>query len=191
MGGGFNPVGLNHEELGTSAAINFNMPVWMMPCYHHRFAKDAELTESHHRWNMTCLHCEDTEFLWPCSVEIDLKHNGTTYELMEKMTRMYPDFRFHILIGIDNANIIETKWHYGSELIQRYPFIVARNSHVPETTNWFLKSPHQFFYVQAELRATDTRRAIAEKRYEDAARSVKPKVWNYIQRHSLFGYEGA
>jgi len=188
FGSGCNPTGLHHELMARLVFQKTGLPTWIMPCYRHLFSKDSELIESSHRWNMLTLACEDWEIMRAFDWEIAHRHDGSMYSTMQQLVQEYPDVKFHIVIGMDNANIIETKWIHGNLLIQEFPFIVLRRDGCPETADWFNHEPHQVFDFENDASSTDIRTAIREGRNDFAAAHLDSKVWDYIKNGGLYGY---
>ena len=210
FGGGFNPICSHHEHIARLISRHTEMPVLLMPCYQHLFSKNNDLLDASHRWNMVEEVCDGQNmvaFDW----EISHQHSGSMCDTMAALVNEHPDTEFSIVIGTDNANIVETDWVLGGELINLYPFIVVRRQITcpvckgnkfqcamcdetglilqPETTDWFKKPPHMTLEFAHPGSSTATRKAIAEGRHGDAMRNLNALTWDYIQSGNLFGYE--
>jgi len=192
FGGGFDPLGINHESIVGTIKEHTGMPTWVMPCYGHLFSKGNQLTSANHRWNMvlaTVHHRRDDTFI-PCRWEIDNKHSGSMYETISHLKAEYnPEFRFHIVIGMDNANLVENCWDRGNLLIQENPFIVFEREGIESTARWFLDSPHKVLPLKINLSSTAIREAIRNGNHAFAQQHLNPAVWEYIQTNGLYGYK--
>lgn len=138
--------------------------------------------------NITAKHRKD-DFFVPFDWEIKHKHAGSMYETIAQLKLHYPDLLFHIVIGMDNANVIKTKWDRGDLLTQENPFIVFERDGVEKTADWFLQAPHQIFTMNYNLSSTAIREAIQNGNYEFAKSHVNPAVWEYITVNKLYGYK--
>lgn len=191
LGGGLDPISLHHEKLAETVESNTGMPTWIMPCYGHLFAKGSRLTAPHHRLNMvklTAKYRNDNLFV-PFDWEIEHKHAGSMYETVAQLKERYPNVAFHIVIGMDNANVIETKWDRGNLLIQENPFIVFEREGVEPTAEWFRSPPHRLFPMGYDLSSTAIREAIQTGNHAFAEQHLNPAVWEYIRTNGLYGYK--
>jgi nicotinate-nucleotide adenylyltransferase len=185
-GGGFDPTTLGHIAVASVVHEQTNMPIWMMPCYGHKFGK--VLTEAHHRLKMIELVSETRKFIVPFPYEIYVKHTGSMYETLCRLSVVHPDKRFYLVMGMDNANLIQ-EWDQWEKLIAEYPCLIVRRLNYPIKSEWWLEKPHNFLNLEVAMSATDFRQAIAEGNYEWAQKSVSPEVWQYIVENSLLGYK--
>jgi len=191
LGGGFDPISLHHEKIVDVIYAETGMPVWVMPCYGHLFPKGEHLTDAEDRLAMVRLTCvkRDDLFFVPCAWEIWNKHTGSMYETVARLKSFYSTIRFHIVIGMDNANVIETQWDRGNLLIQENPFFVLEREGVEKTADWFLRQPHRVFQMDYNLSSTAIREAIQNGNYEFAQSHLNPLVWKYIKNNGLYGYK--
>lgn len=186
FGGGFNPVGLHHEEIARIVWKQTELPTWMMPCYQHRFSKNSSLISPDHRFNLIVEASMGCEIIKPFDWEIRNRHNGSMFETMNKLVNEYPNIDFHIVIGIDNANIIEKEWDRGNFLIEQFPFIVLKRKNVEETANWYKSLQHKVIDFENSTSSSDIRNAIMKGNFDFAKSKLHPKVWNYIIEHNLY-----
>lgn len=197
FGGSFNPIGRHHMKIGQTIFEQLGMCTWYMPCFQHRFSKS--LAEAKHRWNMLLKASEDFEWMVPCDWEIAHASQGSMIDTVTALCEEYPHIDFHIVIGMDCANIIEEQWDRGKLLISLCPFIVfTRPVQIP-TTDWFKFPPHQLLHMATSQQSpksddwlawedsTSIRATIGQKG-DYAKRRLHPKVWTYIQRERLYGY---
>lgn len=191
LGGGFDPISLHHERIADVVEKETGMPTWAMPCYGHLFSKNDRLTDSAHRLNMvnaTAQH-RNTNLFVPFGWEIEHHHTGSMYETVAQLKAKYPNVKFHIVIGMDNANVIKTKWDRGNLLIQENPFFVFEREGVVAKTNWFMQPPHRLFRIDYDLSSTAIREAIQSGNYAFAEEHLNPAVWEYIKANNLYGYK--
>ena len=206
FGGAFDPICRHHEFMIESIAVHVGMPTWVMPCFHHRFAKNSRLETPEHRWNMVEAAAESVnenwlmfenlpskvcgrEILIPFRWQIQNQDDGSTFETIQCLRKEYPSINFHIVIGMDNANLIETKWDRGNLLIRENPFIVVKRDGEEETATWFHDPMHRVLPFEHSGSSTAFRDAIEKKRFFDAKIKVSSKVWDYVKEHKLYGYK--
>ena len=190
FGGSFDPIGLHHENIAKAIKENFDMPTLIMPCYGHLFEKGEFLESSEHRWIMVCLAADEKrDFMIAFFHEIEQKHKGSMYETLNRIKKINKEYTYHIVIGTDNANVIEERWHIGNSLIDENPFIVVERKGVSATTDWFLKSPHKTVSINSESSSSAIRESIKNGNYKFAEQNLSPSVFQYIKDNSLYGFK--
>lgn len=191
FGGGFDPIGKHHVEMAEEVYRQTGMPTWMMPCWSHRFSKNDRLHPAHYRWELVVRAAADQGqgIIVPFDWEIKHKHTGSMYETVQQLKVRHPNTRFHIVIGMDNAEVIETKWDRGNLLIQENPFLVFDRP--GETTvTWFTNEPHRLFQFEHSLSSTAIRDAIMKGDFKFAKEHLTPSVWQFIKEAFLYGFHG-
>lgn len=191
FGGAFNPIGIHHEKIAQRILDEMEMRTWFMPCHQHRFSKNADLVDEIDRLAMSNIAANTVSRAESFDFEIRHELKGSTFETMLKLEEEAPQIDFYLVVGLDNANIVETLWDRGPELIKKYPFIVASRPGIEPTATWYYEKPHTFLQMDGHTAAssTDIRTAIKERRYEHAQSLLNPKIWDYIVGRKLFGYE--
>lgn len=188
FGGGFNPIGLHHEQIAMLIYEKTGMKTWFMPCFDHQFDKDSELIDIKHRWNMVMgVANQFPDQMVAFDFEMRQKHTGSMFKTMEMLKPGNPDTDFHIVIGMDNANCIETDWDRGNLLIQQNPFIVLHRAGQSPTTDWFKKPPHMELNFSSWVSSSDIRNAVAEGNTSFARENLNYATWDYIKSENLFG----
>ena len=192
FGGAFNPITIGHQATALAVVANTGMELWFMPCYNHRFGK--ELLPAKHRRMMCYFACDGAnqilERMFNVSTfESDIEHNGSTYELIKKLEENYPreQYRFHIVIGMDNANHID-QWHNSKQLINECSFIVVTRGGIKPETDWYQNENHQTVEIGWKGSSTDFRKLMSQKNYSKAKTLVSTNVWNYIRAEKLYGF---
>lgn len=188
-GGAFDPVGRHHIRIANQAQQELGWPVWFMPCYAHRFEKDTASTE--HRLNMIRIAITECPEAMIFDWEIINQHCGSTYKAINQIKLEYPQYHFHLMIGMDNANIITQEWFCGPQLIEQNPFvIVARPGHESKTC-WYMSGWHRIITLDDPGSSSNIRSLIAASKYTEAEKLVAPGVWEYIKANQLYGYSHA
>lgn len=182
-GGSFDPPTIAHELIFQKVhKQSFCDEVWPMPCFGHNFGKKP--IQPHHRWAMIQILARSHSFLKPCSWELDNQHSGSMYETLIALKKLYPQNKFYIVVGMDNANSI-FKWDRGDLLIKENPFIVlTRKGEIPQT-NWHTKNPHQIINVELAISSTMVRESIKND-FNKAANMLNFNIWEYIVKYELY-----
>jgi nicotinate (nicotinamide) nucleotide adenylyltransferase len=185
FGGGFDPISLHHEKIAETVKEKTGMSTWTMPCYGHLFSKDSRLESAEHRWNMVSLTKDwrNDDVIIPFDWEIKHKHTGSMFETIQSLKKEYKDITFHIVIGMDNANLIEEKWHHGSLLIKENPFIVFEREG-SDAALW--TKQHKVYKMDYNLSSTEIRDAIKRQDFEFAEQHLNPAVFSYIKTNNLY-----
>lgn len=188
LGGGFNPIGIHHQKIAQTVWREMQIPTWFMPCYGHRFAKNDDLVLPRHRWNMVTEVTENFHYMKSCDWEMAHEHNGSMFETIQGLTKLYLNTRFHIVIGMDNANVI-TNWDKGANLIKDYPFIVLQRAGEDTHVDWFQQEPHHLLPFNCPASSSAIRKAILEGDYAFAQEHLHKRVWEYIVTGRMYGYK--
>lgn len=168
LGGAFDPPHPGHIRtaqlvLNASKMID---EVWLMPCAGHMHGK--EMAPYEHRLRMCQILAERDGRIKVSDYEASNGLRGETYTLLNRITEdeEYKDqFSFHFIIGLDNANSIDT-WVNSEALLDRFSFIVTSREGEKQTDNrWYLQQPHLYLENDGsmlELSSTQIKRVIKD-----------------------------
>jgi len=136
-GGSFDPPTLAHVHIASCLANHVD-EVWVLPVNKHRIKQHflGAPKNAYQRYNSTyderLILC-DIAFggIGNCKVRLLEKYcsrmqpsyDGSTYELLQYLTNIYPSYNFVVAIGQDNAESI-SEWKHSKELIEEHSFIV-------------------------------------------------------------------
>lgn len=202
LGGGFNPVTLGHIDLSQYVLETTTLfdEVWLMPCHTHMYGKDMELDSD--RLAMIQMACQADGRIKPFDYETRIKHQGSTYELIQKLLadEQYKDkYSFYFIIGMDNANEFYEKWVNPSELERLIPFVVVpRKGYNREIkVDWYLKPPH-IYLGSSEREIIESASTRVRELTTQAGPTIgyqlrtllHPEVLQYIKANRLYGYHG-
>lgn len=182
FGGSFNPPHLGHTAL-ASAVVEAGLAdeVWMVlsPLNPLKEAP-AELVADSHRWRMLQLAVEGKPGLKACDVELSMPRPSYTAATMRRLTELYPDVRFRLVIGQDNWEIFSS-WRESDTLRRLYaPIVYRRGADAPPVTGADTLSGAPLLPVSS----TDVRRAVAAGL--PVNNMVAPEVYRYIIEHKLY-----
>lgn len=187
FGGAFDPPTIGHTMVATCVINRLGFDeVWIMPSFKHPFGK--HMSEFEHRMAMCLIATEGMDKVQITHYEADQVDVDGSLSLYKKLKRQYKQ-NFYMVIGLDNANMID-KWINPEELIKTIPFIViARKGYmVDENITWYRKEPHIF--VEAcdvmEISSTQIREAIKIQDIKTLNKGIHKTVLKYIKDHKLY-----
>lgn len=144
-GGSFDPITNGHISL-CNYLIEQKIvdEVWIVPChasyYGKKYADDVHRIEM---CNIT-VTANNNPQIKVCTVEIDNKLTGESFDIMSDLIKKYSDHQLHFVIGFDNAVKIVT-WTNWDKLVSLLPFIIfPRKGYGIASNLWFLEKPHIF-----------------------------------------------
>lgn len=189
FGGAFNPITIGHLKSVESILQMTDIPeVWVLPCYKHTHNKFMQ--SYFDRFNM-CI----TAFLNNDRVVISdfefkyISDNGSTYEMIKKMHSVYPNYEFVIVIGLDNANHIQSFYNYKALLKDETFLVMPRKGYSKIKNAWYDSSPHIFLESVdiPESSSTDFRNFMESSDYDNAIKLLPNKmVFDYIRERKLY-----
>ena len=103
FGGSFDPIHHGHLTVAMAAVRQLNAnECWLIPAFDAPL-KDRKLTPFHHRVNMIKAAIAPYEQLFIHSIEATLPLPNYTVTTLQHLIEMYPDTKFVLLIGADQA----------------------------------------------------------------------------------------
>ncbi len=124
--GSFNPFHIGHAALAKYVVqLPWVEELWFVLSPKNPLKERGNLQDPMLRWKdlervvkklgSNKFHC--------CDVEFHMEPPLYTYNTLKKLSLMYPQKNFSILMGGDNIEILH-KWHKGEEIAATYPIIV-------------------------------------------------------------------
>ncbi len=188
LGGAFNPPHLGHLLI-SSQVLDFAdcQEVWLTPCFKHTFDKNMDSVK--HRVFMTKMLTNSK--IKYCDEEIKNKLSGQTIELMELLTKKYPQHQLYFIIGSDNLKNFK-KWGDWQKLITTYDFLIfPRPQFGYNLSQWDLDKPEYKFHllkhpllIHSNISSTNIRKRL--KQGLSINNLVDQKIYNYIIKHQLY-----
>lgn len=185
FGGSFDPPTIGHLTIVKYLIDRMGFDeVWLMPAYRHTFDKD--LSEFEHRFNMCKLLIDnpkvkvsDFQYVNDC--------DSSTLNLFKALRKKYKDLDFYMIIGSDNANVIQ-KWINYEELIRTVPFIVlerAKQELLPNV-KWCLNEPHIYVKDFKNFPICSTLVRLKVKNDQSVEGLINPEIIEYVKKHNLY-----
>lgn len=122
FGGGFNPPHLAHLFTVTYLLSRHDVDeVWLLPVFKHAFNKSLQPFSE--RVSLLKKLFPNHERVKVCEVEAEQELSGKTFDTLEKLSVLYPDYEFSLSIGSDNLALAD-RWYRFEDLISRWRLIV-------------------------------------------------------------------
>ena len=183
FGGSFNPVHNGHIMLAQYLAQHSHLDeVWLTLSPQNPLKISNSLLDDNHRLAMLKLAIERYPLLKVCDIELEMPRPSYTINTLDELSRRYPDYRFNIVIGGDNWNIID-RWKEYQRIINEYGVVIyPRPGYELSSTNYsnvvVVDAP------LADISSTEIREAFANDK--EARHLIPQKVAEYIIKHDLY-----
>lgn len=183
--GSFNPIHIGHLKL-AEYVIDHQLAdeVWFVvsPC--NPLKEQAELIDEYLRLDMVILAIKENHKLKASDVEFTMPIPSYTIDTLHRLTGIFPEHQFSLLIGSDNA-LVFNQWKDHTQLLDEFPVLVyPRKGYdfttvsVKYPTMKLLDTP---FY---DISSTAIRKTILDMK--DTAKWLHPMVAAYIQENKLY-----
>ncbi len=187
--GSFNPIHTGHLVI-AEYIIEFSdlSEIWFVVSPQNPLKSPEDLEKDEHRLNMARLAVhENNKRLKVCDIEMTMPRPSYTIDTLKKLGELYPDYRFALIIGSDTLQTLP-QWKSYKELVSSYDFLVY-----PRECNAYKQDfpTERFILVDAPIigiSSTHIRSIIGKGK--DVLGYVPDDVWDYIERHGLYGYKG-
>lgn len=184
LGGSFNPVHLGHIML-ASYLVEFAGfdEVWLMLSPANPLKEHCDRVTDRQRLEMLRLACRRHRGLAPTDVELAMPRPSYSIDSLSRLSELYPDRDFRLVIGSDNWLIFD-RWRASEEIIDRFrPVIYPRPGYPAEPA----QLPAGVRFVNAptiDISSTFIRDAIADGK--DMSAFLDPSVAEYIAANGLY-----
>jgi nicotinate-nucleotide adenylyltransferase len=187
--GSFNPIHTGHLVI-AEYILEFSdlSEVWFVVSPQNPLKSPEDLEKDEHRLNMARLAVhEDNKRLKVCDIEISMPRPSYTIDTLTKLGELYPGKEFVLIIGSDTLQTLP-QWKSYRELVSNFDFLVY-----PRDGNAYRQDfpSERFSLVDAPvigISSTHIRSIITKGK--DVLGYVPDDVWDYIERHGLYGYKG-
>ena len=183
--GSFNPFHTGHQKLAEYLIENLIVDeVWFIvsPC--NPLKNVNEVLDEYIRLDMLMLAIKDWKSFKASDIEFTMPIPSYSIDTLHKLTSIYPDFQFVLLIGSDNALVFD-QWKNYTQILAEYPVLVypRRKFDFEQVSDLYpqmhlLKSP--FF----EISSTKIRECIRQKK--DVSQWLHPSVYQFIVDNNLY-----
>lgn len=102
--GSFNPIHIGHLLVATHIREAARLDeVWFIVSPQNPFKQNSELADEHHRLQMVKLAVEDVDYFKVSDIEFQLEKPSYTHITLKALTKQFPEYTFHLIIGEDNV----------------------------------------------------------------------------------------
>lgn len=124
--------------------------------------------------------------------DIEIRKKGISYTLntIRKLQKMYPRDEIFWIIGMDNLIDMKKKWRGGYSLLRMCRFVViSRPGYSIKSIPLRIRKQIIILSrcVSPDISSTEVRSKIKEGK--DVSMFLQPRVYNFIKKHRLYGYE--
>lgn len=187
MGGSFNPVHIGHIVVADYIAQECKLDeVWLVlsPLNPLKAALTDQLIDDSARFDMLKIAAAASPRLAACDIELTMPRPSYTIDTLHRLSKLYPDYSFTLIIGSDNWEIFP-RWRSGDEILRDYGVVVyPRPGHAIDyatvTDDVTIVDAPQF-----EVSSTFIRWAISAG--YDMTLLLPAGVIDYITAHGLYG----
>ena len=182
FGGSFNPIHVGHcilaNVLSQSGLVD---EVWLTVSAQNPL-KSADVSLERHRLEMARIAVEQCERVNVCDVEMSMPKPSYTIDTLNRLSQMYPEHRFRLIIGADNWQIFD-RWRESRRIVEHYGVIVypRRGYEMP----CGVEGVTAFEAPLIEISSTQIRESIS--RGDDVRFMVPDSVYDYIKKNKLYG----
>lgn len=181
--GSFNPIHNGHIGLINYILNNsFADEVWLIVSPQNPLKENSVLLSDHLRLEMTRLAVADIANVCVCDIEFQLPKPSYTINTLQTLSKEYPDLKFSLLIGADNAEKFSL-WKNYQEILDSYNVLVYPRNGFHQDMNAYPSMQ----YIHAplfEISSTEIRNNIASGR--DYSDKVPAAVAAFIKEKGLY-----
>ncbi len=183
--GSFNPIHVGHLGLGDYLIEKQIVDeVWFVisPC--NPLKKQSDLIDEHIRMDMVILAIRNQPHFKASDIEFTMPVPSYSIDTLHKLTNLYPDCEFKLIIGSDNALVFD-QWKDYMQFLQEYPVLVY-----PRTGYDFAEVAEKYPQMQIldsplfDISSTQIREYIADGK--DVTSWLHPAVWQFIDENKLY-----
>lgn len=183
--GSFNPIHKGHVALATFMLENkLADEVWFVVTPSNPLKNIPDLIDHVQRLAMVNLITNDQEKFKASDIEFDMPVPSYTIDTLRKLSSLFPQHEFSLLIGSDNASVFD-QWKSYPEIMNDYKvFVYPRKGDDPDLINEKFPKLHFIPAPYLNISSTEIREKI--RKHQDCTQWLKPEVLNYIQNHNLY-----
>ena len=183
--GSFNPIHLGHQKLAEYLLDkNFVDEVWFVVSPLNPLKDQVQQFDKRVRMDMVLAAVGNTNRMRVSDVEFAMPVPSYTIDTLKKLTELYPQHRFSLIIGSDNAVIFD-QWKDYRQILDTYPVWVY-----PRKGYDFSTVASQYPQMQLldtplyDISSTQIREML--RKGEDVSAWLHPEVMEYIKKKGIY-----
>lgn len=183
--GSFNPIHLGHQKLAEYLLNkNFVDEVWFVVSPLNPLKDQVQQFDKKVRMDMVLAAVGNNNRMRVSDVEFAMPVPSYTIDTLKKLTELYPQHRFSLIIGSDNA-IIFDQWKDYRQILDSYPVWVY-----PRKGYDFSTVASQYPQMQLldtplyDISSTQIREML--RKGEDVSAWLHPEVMDYIEEKRVY-----
>ncbi len=182
--GSFNPVHVGHLALANYIAENSEIDeIWFVVSPQNPFKESDELIDAEHRVNMLQESINQYPRFKVCDIELNLPTPSYTYNTLNKLTELYPNYNFSIIMGSDNL-INLNRWRNVDEIMKLCSIKIYPRPEYPILKELITNSISVIDAPVFDISSTLIRKGLSEgKNYSYL---IPKKAHDYIVKHGLY-----
>lgn len=182
--GSFNPIHLGHLIIANYFVTETDLEkIWFVVSPQNPLKSAAELANVEHRLAMVELAISENPAFQASDVELYMPWPSYTIDTLNKLSNIFPNHQFVLLMGSDNLEIFP-KWKQYREILEKYEiYVYARPGH-PMPEGEFQDSVKWFSAMEMGISATYIRQNAGKNR--SIQYLVAEKVRKYIEAKRLY-----
>jgi nicotinate-nucleotide adenylyltransferase len=183
--GSFNPIHVGHQRLAQYLIDNQLVDeVWFVvsPC--NPLKKQDDIIDEYIRLEMLLLAIKQQPHFKASDIEFTMPVPSYSIDTLHELTSQYPDYRFALVIGSDNALVFD-QWKDYTQLLNEYPVLVyPRHGYDVESVKGKYPQMQVLQSPYFDISSTQIRRFIAQKK--DVSQWLHPSVSQFISDNNLY-----
>jgi len=183
--GSFNPIHSGHLKIAEYLIENLIVDeVWFVvsPC--NPLKKQEDLLDEYIRLDMLMLAIGHQKSFKACDIEFTMPVPSYSIDTLHRLTILYPDFQFTLLIGSDNALVFD-QWKEYTQLLNEYPVLVyPRREYDFELVSAGYPQMQLINSPYFDISSSEIRQFIAQKK--DVSQWLHPSVYKFIIENNLY-----
>ncbi len=183
--GSFNPVHIGHTALANYVVetLNYN-ELWFVVSPHNPLKKSIDLAPVKNRVEMLKISINDYSKFKVCDVELNMPTPSYTYKSLKKITELYPDYKFTVLMGSDSYLNLN-KWVNYKDIINNYAIIVYPRPGYILKANDLYNYNHKIVEAPVfDISSSLIRNNLNKKL--DIRFLMPDNIFNYIKKNNLY-----
>ncbi|HRH57367.1 MAG TPA: nicotinate (nicotinamide) nucleotide adenylyltransferase [Chitinophagales bacterium] len=181
--GSFNPIHVGHLLLATHLREAANLDeIWFIVSPQNPFKQNSELADEQHRLEMVKLATKNVDYFNVSDLEFHLEKPSYTHLTLKELSKQFPEYTFHLIIGEDNV-IKFHEWKEAEWILDNYKVVVYNRTIPSEKTTYDARlTTHDFPLF--DISSTVIRKRIKENK--PVHYFVTENVEHYIRFHKLY-----